>query len=86
MLFEEPSFVGRDDESLRLREEFARRHPELFTFPAALPQQRGNRAEFNHFKPDSILQYVKMPMPTVGQLIAVASVITGEIAMLRERS
>lgn len=84
VLFEEPDFVGRSEDTLRAREQFAREHPELFTFPAALPQSRGGRSEYNHFKPDSIYQYVKAPSMTVGQLAAVSQEISVATAPIAE--
>ena len=50
----------------------SRRHPELFALPSSIEANRSGRKEFNHFAPDSVYQYAKVPELTMGGLIAAA--------------
>lgn len=72
ILFEDLGLQGRDKDSHRRREEVSRRHPELFALPSSIEANRSGRKEFNHFAPDSVYQYAKVPELTMGGLIAAA--------------
>lgn len=61
-------YEGRTDQTKARREEFARRHPQLFAFPAVLAQEHAGRKEFNHFAPTFVYRYVKAPGLTIGEL------------------
>ena len=82
VIYEDPALQGRDDASRRSREDVSRRYPELFTLPASIELQRSGRKEFNHFAPDSVYQYAKVPALTVGELVAAANEVRESITFL----
>jgi len=85
IVFHDETIQGRDLHSRNAREDVARSHPELFTFPPAL-HQRSGRKEFNHFAPGFVYQWAKAPDLTIAELIASARTVHGEIDALRDAS
>lgn len=83
VIYLDSRLTGRTDASRRRREGHSREHPEFFQFPSSLPQVTNGRKEFNHYSPDFVYRYVKVPGLTVGELKHVAIEIHEELNRLR---
>lgn len=66
------------DKAKQERERIATRHPELFTFPFPEWRHEGNR-DFNHFNPDFVYKYAKVPAMPMEMLLAAAVAVRDSI-------
>lgn len=79
VIFSSEKFNSRSAEARSNREEFCRAHPELFTFDGPLSELPQSLREFNHFAPDFVYRYVKVPALTIGELKVLAQSVYREI-------
>lgn len=82
-IYHDAPYKGDSDASRHQREEFSRQHPQFFTFPSPLAQKHHGRGEFNHFAPESVLKYVRVPGMTIAELKAAAAAVHAEIVAMR---
>ncbi|WP_161925553.1 PD-(D/E)XK nuclease family protein [Gordonia crocea] len=66
------------------REDLSRQFSNLFEFPPGLPQEHAGKKVFNHFAPDFVYQYVKVPGLTVSELGAAADWVRNQIEAVRD--
>jgi len=85
IVFHDEGIQGRDLQSRSAREDVAREHPDLFSFPEALSQRAG-RKEFNHFAPGFVYKWANASNLTIAELIAAARSIHKEIDALHTGS
>lgn len=81
-VYHDDSVRGHSQERRELREALSRTHPEFFTIPGVLPQSPGGRKEFNHFAPNFVYRYIKIPGLTIGVLKEAAALVHDEIVQL----
>jgi len=75
----DPSKIGGSATARAARETIAARHPNLFTFPAGMPQVHGGRKAYNHYAPGFVYQYAKASNLPLGALLHAALDVRNEI-------
>ena len=83
--FLDESLVGRTAEARDRRVAVAREHPEWFAMPVGDRHGHDGRGEYNHFDPDFLYRYVKVPELSVRQLLEAAREVDEQVRGLAGR-
>ncbi|SMH50433.1 hypothetical protein SAMN06295885_3537 [Rathayibacter oskolensis] len=80
VIFDDPAVRGRGAAFSERRAALARSLPELFVMPTVLELERAGRNEFNHYAPDFVYQYGRVPSLSVRRLLDAAAEIHADLA------